>query len=138
MYQFTSLRSEISLFRHHQQMPIDTATTGMTVDQFLRDNSALYGILQSVLNVGIGIQLFRTPMNIQGHSDGIRMYINVVKRLGPTVRTQKWIYEQAISERYHHGTKGGIRGFVLDISRPTESWSTWGSNMTRNTAPTTY
>ena len=85
---------------------------GMSINQFLRDNSALYGILQSVFNVGIGIQLFRTPYNVQGYSDGIRMYVNIVNRLGPTIRTQKWIHEQAISERYTPRTKGGIRGFV--------------------------
>jgi hypothetical protein len=61
---------------------------GMSVNQFLRYNSVLYGILQSVVT---GIQLFRTPMNVQGYSDGIRMYITVVNRLGPTHGTQKWI-----------------------------------------------
>jgi hypothetical protein len=40
------------------------------------------------------------------------MYVNIVNQLGPTFRTQKWIHEQAISERYNPRTKGGIRGFV--------------------------
>jgi hypothetical protein len=85
---------------------------GMTVQQFLRDNDALYGILQSVFNVGIGIQIFHTPIQVQGYFDGIQMYVKIVNQLGPTVRTQKWIHEQAISEGYNPRTKGGIRGFV--------------------------
>jgi hypothetical protein len=39
---------------------------GMTVQQFLRDNNSLNGILQSVFNVGIGIQIFHTPIQVQG------------------------------------------------------------------------
>jgi hypothetical protein len=84
----------------------------MTVHQFIRDNGTLYGILQSVFDIGIGVRLFRVPPIIHGYSDGIRMYVTVVNRLGPTHRTQKWLYEQAISERYTPRTRGGIRGFV--------------------------
>jgi hypothetical protein len=57
---------------------------GMTVQQFLRDNNALYGILQSVFNVGIGIQIFHTPIQVQGYFDGIQMYVKIVNQ-GPTV-----------------------------------------------------
>jgi hypothetical protein len=58
---------------------------GMTVHQFLRDNGALYAVLQSVFNIGIGVRLFRTPPIIFGYADGIwDTYVyNSCKSVGP-------------------------------------------------------
>jgi hypothetical protein len=68
-------------------------------------NNALFGMDQLVFNVGIGIQMFNSP--IRTH-DGIRIYIRVVNTLGPTTRIQKWFHEQANKERYTTRTKGRI------------------------------
>jgi hypothetical protein len=62
--------------------------------QFLRDNNALFGIVETVFNVGFGIQMFNSPIRKHGVFDGIRMYIRVVYTSGPTVRIPKWIHEQ--------------------------------------------
>jgi hypothetical protein len=59
------------------------------------------GIVETVFNVGFGIQMFNSPIRKHGVFDGIRMYIRVVYTSGPTVRIPKWIHEQ-----------GWIRGLV--------------------------
>jgi hypothetical protein len=59
------------------------------------------GIVETVFNVGSGIQMFNSPIQNHGVFDGIKMYSRVVKTSGPTVRTPKWIHEQ-----------GWIRGLV--------------------------
>jgi hypothetical protein len=71
-----------------------------------------YGILESVFNVSIGIQVCRHPIQTDGSYDGIRTYIKVVNELGPNHRTQVWIHQRSIQEKYHQRTVGGIRGFV--------------------------
>jgi hypothetical protein len=80
---------------------------GLDINQFLRDNDLFYGILQSVFNTGIGIQVFHHPIYTQGRLDGIRMYVKIVNELGPNLRTQIWIHERAIQERYTPRTIGG-------------------------------
>jgi hypothetical protein len=64
---------------------------GMTVHQCHRDNNALYGILQSVFNLWIGIQMFHTPVQVQGYFDGIKMYIKIVNHWGPTVMNRRLV-----------------------------------------------
>jgi hypothetical protein len=59
------------------------------------------GIVETVFNVGFGIQMFDSPIRKHGVFDGIRMYSRVVNTSGPTARTPKWIHEQ-----------GWIRGLV--------------------------
>jgi hypothetical protein len=93
----TYLRHGIDVF---QRAPKYHAP-GLTLPQFLRDNNALFGIVETVSNVGFGIQMFNSPIRKHGVFDGIRMYIRVVNTSGPTVRIPKWIHEQ-----------GWIRGLV--------------------------
>ena len=86
---------------------------GMTVHPCLCDNGALYyAVLQSVLNLRIGVRFFHTPPIVFGYADGIRMYVIVMNRFGPTDRTQKCLYEQAIGELFPSCAKGGKRSFV--------------------------
>jgi hypothetical protein len=46
--------------------------TWFDVPQFLRNNNALLGIVQSVFNVGIGIQMVSSLIWTHGVFDGIR------------------------------------------------------------------
>jgi hypothetical protein len=75
--------------------------TWIDVPQFLRDNNAMFGIVETEFYVGFGIQMFNSSIRKHGVFDGIRMYSRVVNTSGPTVRTPKWIHEQ-----------GWIRGLV--------------------------
>jgi hypothetical protein len=85
---------------------------GLSVNQFLRDNEIVYRILESVFNVSNGIQVFRHPIQTDGNYDGIMMYVMVVNELGPNQRTQVWIHQRSIQEKYHPRSTGGIRMFV--------------------------
>jgi hypothetical protein len=85
---------------------------GLSVNQFLRDNELFYGILESVFNISIGIQVFHHPIYSNGWFDGIKMYIKVANELSPNQRTQVWIFQKALEEKYHPRTSGGVRGFV--------------------------